>query len=165
MNKKPHLLLGAAYCIYVVFTGGHYCVLLFTRGPLMCPLFFRLSRSIHPSSSRLRRRRSDSLSLSLKSPAAGQRRDQWDVLASKQVVRGSGDEDDELTEEEFLRFHVLCVILSLVLRFSRSLHPGVCNKRKKTLLILCYALLMWALGPRARFLEHLLSRRSRRRRY
>ncbi len=79
------------------------------------------------------------LSLSLKSPAAGQRRDQWDVLASKQVVRGS---DDELTEEEFSRFHVLCVILSIVLRFSRSLHPGVCNKRKKTLLILCYALLM-----------------------
>jgi hypothetical protein len=64
------------------------------------------------------------------------------VLASKQVGRGRDDEDDELTEEEFLKFHVLCVILSVVLRFSRCLHPGVCNKRKKTLFIFCYALLM-----------------------
>ncbi len=53
------------------------------------------------------------------------------MLASKQVGRGRDDEDDELTEEEFLRFHVLCVIFSVVLRFSRCLHPGVCNKRKK----------------------------------
>ncbi len=119
-------------------------MLLFTRGPLMCPLFLRLLRSIHPSSSSAATA-ALGLSLSLAQISSGQRRDQWDVLASKQVVgRGKDDEDDELTEEEFLRFHLLRVILSVVFKVFKVFAPWSVQqkKKKKTLLILCYALLI-----------------------
>ncbi len=106
-------------------------MLLFTRGPLMCPLFLRLLRSIHPSSSSAATA-ALGLSLSRSQISSGQRRDQWDVLASKQVVgRGKDDEDDELTEEEFLRFHLLRVILSVVFKVFKVFAPWSVQQKKK----------------------------------